>query len=61
MCVFLNTLVGYTTDFPRQCSSQCKRNVYIEGVEAVDGGTLAGINYNYGVSCSGFLSNNLIA
>lgn len=30
------------------CSSQCKRNVYIEGVTAKDGGELAGINANYG-------------
>ncbi|KAK0434221.1 polysaccharide lyase family 3 protein [Armillaria borealis] len=30
------------------CKSQCYRNVYIKGVVAVDGGTLAGINYNYG-------------
>lgn len=30
------------------CSSQCKRNVYIEGVEARSGGALAGINANYG-------------
>ncbi|PBK73289.1 polysaccharide lyase family 3 protein [Armillaria solidipes] len=30
------------------CKSQCKRNVYISGVYAEDGGTLAGINSNYG-------------
>lgn len=30
------------------CSKQCKRNVYIEGVTAVKGGELAGINSNYG-------------
>ncbi|KAK0213376.1 polysaccharide lyase family 3 protein [Desarmillaria ectypa] len=30
------------------CKSQCKRNVYISGVYAKDGGTLAGINSNYG-------------
>ncbi|KAF9465884.1 pectate lyase C [Collybia nuda] len=30
------------------CSSQCKRNVYIEGVEARNGNELAGINLNYG-------------
>ncbi|PBK88247.1 polysaccharide lyase family 3 protein [Armillaria gallica] len=30
------------------CKSQCYRNVYIKGVVALDGGTLAGINYNYG-------------
>lgn len=29
------------------CSKQCKRNVYIEGVTAVNGGELAGINSNY--------------
>ncbi|KAG8829772.1 hypothetical protein FRC17_006076 [Serendipita sp. 399] len=28
--------------------SQCKRNVYIDGVEARNGGELAGINSNYG-------------
>lgn len=32
----------------KKCSTQCKRNVYIEGVTAVDGGELAGINQNYG-------------
>ncbi|KAF4814945.1 putative pectate lyase F [Colletotrichum siamense] len=30
------------------CSSQCKRNVYIEGTTAYNGGELAGINSNYG-------------
>ncbi|KAL4788880.1 pectate lyase [Aspergillus venezuelensis] len=30
------------------CSPQCKRNVYIEGVTARDGGEVAGINSNYG-------------
>lgn len=31
------------------CSGNgCKRNVYIEGVTAVNGGELAGINSNYG-------------
>ncbi|KAK0462447.1 polysaccharide lyase family 3 protein [Desarmillaria tabescens] len=30
------------------CKSQCSRNVYISGVYAEDGGTLAGINSNYG-------------
>ena len=30
-----------------QCSKQCKRNVYIEGVTAKNGGELAGINANY--------------
>ena len=31
-----------------QCKSQCKRNVYIEGTTAYDGGEVAGINRNYG-------------
>jgi hypothetical protein len=31
-----------------QCKSQCKRNVYIEGTTAKNGGILAGINSNYG-------------
>lgn len=30
------------------CSSQCKRNVYVEGVTARDGGEVVGINQNYG-------------
>ncbi|KAM3070443.1 hypothetical protein ACMFMG_010267 [Clarireedia jacksonii] len=30
------------------CFSQCKRNVYIEGTIAVNGGELAGINSNFG-------------
>ncbi|KAF9022978.1 pectate lyase [Hymenopellis radicata] len=29
------------------CKSQCQRNVYISGVEAREGGALAGINSNY--------------
>ncbi|KAF1937668.1 pectate lyase C [Clathrospora elynae] len=29
------------------CSKKCERNVYIEGVTAVNGGELAGINSNY--------------
>lgn len=30
------------------CSTQCKRNVYIEGVTAKNGNELAGINANFG-------------
>jgi hypothetical protein len=30
------------------CSKQCKRNVYIEGMAAVSGGELAGVSSNYG-------------
>ncbi|KAL1658301.1 polysaccharide lyase family 3 protein [Schizophyllum commune] len=53
-CGTVNIINFYVEDYGKlyrscgNCSKQCKRNVYIEGVEAVDGGTLAGINYNYG-------------
>ena len=30
-----------------QCSKQCNRHVYIEGVTAENGGELAGISSNY--------------
>ncbi|KAK2730954.1 pectate lyase [Colletotrichum kahawae] len=30
------------------CSSQCKRNVYVEGTTAYNGGEIVGINSNYG-------------
>lgn len=33
---------------PSQCSSQCKRNVYVEGVTARNGGEVVGINQNFG-------------
>ncbi|TRM62568.1 polysaccharide lyase family 3 protein [Schizophyllum amplum] len=53
-CGTVNIINFYVEDYGKlyrscgNCSSQCKRNVYIEGVEAVNGGTLAGINANYG-------------
>ncbi|TRM63302.1 pectate lyase-domain-containing protein [Schizophyllum amplum] len=46
-CGTVNIINFYVEDYGKlyrscgNCSSQCKRNVYIEGVEAVDGGTLA--------------------
>ncbi|KAJ4372929.1 hypothetical protein N0V83_003220 [Neocucurbitaria cava] len=53
-CGTVNIINFYVEDYGKlyrscgNCSSQCKRNVYIEGVTAVDGGELAGINSNYG-------------
>ncbi|KAF1996381.1 polysaccharide lyase family 3 protein [Amniculicola lignicola CBS 123094] len=53
-CGTVNIINFYVNDYGKlyrscgNCSSQCKRNVYIEGVIAVDGGELAGINSNYG-------------
>ncbi|SJL16638.1 related to pectate lyase precursor [Armillaria ostoyae] len=51
-CGTVNIINFYVEDYGklyRSCgNSQCYRNVYIKGVVAVDGGTLAGINYNYG-------------
>ncbi|KAF8996089.1 polysaccharide lyase family 3 protein [Hymenopellis radicata] len=52
-CGTVNIINFYVEDYGKlyrscgNCSSQCKRNVYIRGVVARDGGTLAGINYNY--------------
>lgn len=53
-CGTVNIINYYVNDYGKlyrscgNCSSQCKRNVYIEGVTAVNGGELAGINSNYG-------------
>ncbi|CAG8979916.1 hypothetical protein HYALB_00011839 [Hymenoscyphus albidus] len=53
-CGTVNIINFYVNDYGKlyrscgNCSSQCKRNVYIEGVTAVNGGELAGINSNYG-------------
>ncbi|RDB26746.1 putative pectate lyase F [Hypsizygus marmoreus] len=53
-CGTVNIINFYANDYGKlyrscgNCSSQCKRNVYIEGVEARNGGELAGINLNYG-------------
>lgn len=47
---FMQIINFYANDYGKlyrscgNCSSQCKRNVYIEGVEARNGGALAGIN-----------------
>lgn len=38
----------YTGLTKKQCSSQCKRNVYVEGTTARNGGEVVGINFNYG-------------
>ncbi|PBK68497.1 pectate lyase [Armillaria solidipes] len=50
LCLILNPRINYGKLYRScgNCKSQCYRNVYIKGVVAVDGGTLAGINYNYG-------------
>jgi hypothetical protein len=53
-CGTVNIINFYVEDYGKlyrscgNCSSQCKRNVYIEGVTAKNGGELAGINRNYG-------------
>jgi pectate lyase len=53
-CGTVNIINFYAQDYGKvyrscgNCSSQCKRNVYIEGVTARDGGEVAGINLNYG-------------
>ncbi|KAG8764756.1 hypothetical protein FRC15_007439, partial [Serendipita sp. 397] len=53
-CGTVNIINFYANDYGKlyrscgNCSSQCKRNVYIDGVEARNGGPLAGINSNYG-------------
>ncbi|KAL3467155.1 putative pectate lyase F [Aspergillus heterothallicus] len=53
-CGTVNIINFYAEDYGKvyrscgNCSSQCKRNVYIEGVTARDGGEVAGINANYG-------------
>ncbi|KAJ4350502.1 uncharacterized protein N0V89_009123 [Didymosphaeria variabile] len=53
-CGTVNIFNFYVEDYGKlyrscgNCSKQCKRNVYIDGVDAQDGGELAGINSNYG-------------
>ncbi|KAH7318660.1 putative pectate lyase F [Stachybotrys elegans] len=53
-CGTVNIINFYANDYGKvyrscgNCSSQCKRNVYIEGVTARNGGEVAGINRNYG-------------
>ncbi|CAH0050808.1 unnamed protein product [Clonostachys solani] len=53
-CGTVNIINFYANDYGKvyrscgNCSSQCKRNVYIEGVTAYNGGEVAGINLNYG-------------
>ncbi|CAH0020853.1 unnamed protein product [Clonostachys rhizophaga] len=53
-CGTVNIINFYANDYGKvyrscgNCSSQCKRNVYIEGVTARNGGEVAGINLNYG-------------
>ncbi|KAF6827255.1 pectate lyase F [Colletotrichum plurivorum] len=53
-CGTVNIINFYANDYGKlyrscgNCSSQCRRNVYIEGVTAKNGGELAGINSNYG-------------
>lgn len=50
----LTKLKQYVEDYGKlyrscgNCSKQCKRNVYIEGVTAKNGDLLVGINSNYG-------------
>ncbi|KAF8922715.1 putative pectate lyase F [Mucidula mucida] len=52
-CGTVNIINFYAYDYGKlyrscgNCKSQCKRNVYISGVEAREGGELAGINSNY--------------
>ncbi|KAL1311458.1 hypothetical protein AAFC00_004403 [Neodothiora populina] len=61
-CGTVNILNYYVEDYGKlyrscgNCKSQCKRNVYIEGVTAKNGGVLAGINSNYGDTAT--LKNN---
>ncbi|RYP02167.1 hypothetical protein DL764_005918 [Monosporascus ibericus] len=53
-CGTVNIINFYVEDYGKlyrscgNCSKQCKRNVYIEGVTAKNGNELAGINSNYG-------------
>ncbi|KAF9022505.1 polysaccharide lyase family 3 protein [Hymenopellis radicata] len=52
-CGTVNIINFYAYDYGKlyrscgNCKSQCQRNVYISGVEAREGGALAGINSNY--------------
>ncbi|KAF1972757.1 pectate lyase [Bimuria novae-zelandiae CBS 107.79] len=53
-CGTVNIFNFYVEDYGKlyrscgNCSKQCKRNVYIDGVDARNGGELVGINSNYG-------------
>ncbi|KAI5274747.1 pectate lyase-like protein [Aureobasidium subglaciale] len=53
-CGTVNIINYYVEDYGKlyrscgNCQSQCKRNVYIEGVTAKNGDLLVGINSNYG-------------
>ncbi|RYP58034.1 hypothetical protein DL769_009148 [Monosporascus sp. CRB-8-3] len=53
-CGTVNIINFYAQDYGKvyrscgNCSSQCKRNVYVEGTTARDGGEVVGINLNYG-------------
>ncbi|KAF7533307.1 hypothetical protein G7054_g7199 [Neopestalotiopsis clavispora] len=53
-CGTVNIINFYAEDYGKlyrscgNCSSQCKRNVYVEGTTARDGGEVVGINSNYG-------------
>ncbi|CAN8104918.1 unnamed protein product [Discula destructiva] len=61
-CGKVNVVNFYTEDYGKlyrscgNCKSQCKRSVSISGSTAKKGGTLCGINKNYGDTCT--LSNN---
>ncbi|KAK7431287.1 hypothetical protein QQZ08_002058 [Neonectria magnoliae] len=53
-CGTVNIINFYAEDYGKvyrscgNCSSQCQRNVYVEGTTAYDGGEVVGINANYG-------------
>ncbi|PKY04974.1 hypothetical protein P168DRAFT_267814 [Aspergillus campestris IBT 28561] len=53
-CGTVNIINFYVEDYGKvyrscgNCKSQCKRNVYVEGTTARDGGEVVGINANYG-------------
>ncbi|KAI1499845.1 putative pectate lyase F [Biscogniauxia marginata] len=53
-CGTVNIINFYAEDYGKvyrscgNCSSQCKRNVYVEGTTARDGGEVVGINGNLG-------------
>ncbi|KDN65652.1 putative pectate lyase F [Colletotrichum sublineola] len=53
-CGTVNIINFYAREYGKvyrscgNCSSQCKRNVYVEGVTAYGGGEIVGINSNYG-------------
>ncbi|KKK13999.1 hypothetical protein P175DRAFT_0559363 [Aspergillus ochraceoroseus IBT 24754] len=53
-CGTVNIINFYAEDYGKvyrscgNCASQCKRNVYVEGTTAKNGGEVVGINRNYG-------------